>query len=120
MLVQLQFYGIRDVAEDWFRCYVRNRRQKVEVTSPNSTKNIFSDWGTLKHGVPQRSILLSLLFIIYRNDLPLRINSVSESVLFAGDSSVIISSRNIEDFCPVSNLVLSCKIKWFADNNLRM
>jgi len=53
LLVQLQFYGIRDVAEDWFRCYIRNRRQKVEVTSPNSTKNIFSDWGTLKHGIPQ-------------------------------------------------------------------
>jgi hypothetical protein len=38
LLVQLQFYGIPHVAEDWFRCYVRNRRQKVEVISPNSTK----------------------------------------------------------------------------------
>ena len=37
--VQLQFYGIPNVAEDWFRCFVRNRRQSVEVTSPNSTKN---------------------------------------------------------------------------------
>ena len=26
LLVQLQFYGIPYVAEDWFRCYVRNRR----------------------------------------------------------------------------------------------
>jgi hypothetical protein len=120
LFVQLQFYGIRHVAEDWFRCCVRNRRQEVEVTSPNSTKNFISDCGTLKHGVPQGSILPSLLFIIYIyiDDLPLRINSVSESVLFAGDSSVIISSRNVEDFCSMSNLVLSCVIKWFAANNL--
>jgi len=41
LLVHLQFYGIRHVAEDCFRCYVRKRRQKVEVTSPISTK-IFS------------------------------------------------------------------------------
>jgi len=52
LLVQLQFYGIPDVAEDWFRCCVRNRRQKLEVTSPNSTKNFFSACGNLKHGVP--------------------------------------------------------------------
>jgi hypothetical protein len=30
LLDQLQFYGIQDVAGDWFRCYVRNRRQKVK------------------------------------------------------------------------------------------
>jgi hypothetical protein len=61
---------------------------------------------------------VSLFFIIYINDLPLRINSVPESVLFAGDSSVIISSRNVEDFCSLSNLALSLMIKWFAANNL--
>ena len=58
LLVQLHFYGIPDVAEDWFRCYVRNRRLKVEVTSSNSTKNFFCACSTLKHGVPQGSILV--------------------------------------------------------------
>ena len=71
LLVHLQFYGIPDVAEDWFRCYVRNRRQKVEVTSPNSTKNLFSACGRLKHGVLRGSILVSLLFTICINDLPI-------------------------------------------------
>ena len=58
------------------------------------------------------------MLIIYINDLPLRINSVSEPVLFADDTSVIISSRNVEDFCSSSNLVLSRTIKWFAAVNL--
>ena len=39
-------------------------------------------------------------------------------MLFAGDSCVIISSRNFADFCSMSNLVLSCVIKWFAANSL--
>jgi len=34
------------------------------------------------------------------------------------DISVIISSRNFEDFCSVSNLVLSCMIKLFSANQL--
>jgi hypothetical protein len=57
------------------------------------------------------------LLIIYLNDLPLRINSISEPI-FADDTSVIISSRNVEDFCSSSNLVLSRAIKWFAAINL--
>jgi len=48
------------------------------------------------------------------NDLPLRINSLSEPI----HTNVIISSRNFEDFYSLSNLVQSCIIKWFAANNL--
>ena len=38
-LVQLQCFGSQDVEKDWFRCTVRNRRQKIEVTSSNSKNN---------------------------------------------------------------------------------
>jgi len=69
----------------------------------------------LKHGVPQGSIVGPLSFIIYVNDLQLRINSTSRPVLFADDTTVVISSRKFEDFCSVLNLVLSkiiCSVVW--------
>jgi Reverse transcriptase (RNA-dependent DNA polymerase). len=55
LLATLHFYGILRVSEDWFSSYLTNRRQKVEVISPNTTKNIFSDWGKQKYGVHQGS-----------------------------------------------------------------
>jgi len=84
-----------------------NRRQKVEVKSPSTAQNFFSDWGTLKHGVPQVSVLGPLLFMVYISDIPLSINATSEPTLFIDDTRVTISSRNFEDFCSVSILVLN-------------
>jgi hypothetical protein len=126
LLTKLHFYGIRGVVEDWFKSYLTNRRHKVEIKSPSATQNCFSDWGTLKHGVPQGSILGPLLFIIYVyiyiyiniNDLPLSIISLAEPILFVDDTSVIISNRNFEDFSTVSNLVLSHMTEWFTANKL--
>jgi hypothetical protein len=63
LLAKLHFYGIRGISEDWFWFYLTNRRQKFEVKSHNTAQNFFSDWGTLKHRVPQGSILGCLLLI---------------------------------------------------------
>ena len=57
LLATLHFYGICGVTEDWFRSYSTKRRQEVEVKSPNTTKNIFPDWGRQKYGGHQGSIL---------------------------------------------------------------
>jgi hypothetical protein len=61
----------------------------------------------LKHGVPQRSVLGPLLFVAYIYDPPTRIYSVSEPVLLADDTNVIISSRNFKDFSCVKFSSLS-------------
>jgi hypothetical protein len=103
LLTKLHFYGIRGVTADWFKSYLTNRRQKVEIKSRNATQNVFCDWGALKQG----PFLGSLLFIIYTNELPQKINSISKPIHFADDTSVIIYNRNLGDFCTVANLVLT-------------
>jgi len=43
LLAKLHFYGIQGVSEDWFKSYLTNRRQEVEVKSPNIFHNFFTD-----------------------------------------------------------------------------
>jgi hypothetical protein len=70
------------------------------------------------NGVPQVSIFGHLLFIIYINDMPSTLNTLSVSIIFADDTSVIISSKNLDDFYIPSNRVLSHISKWFATKTL--
>ena len=64
LLQKLRHYGIRGIANDWFRSYLGNREQFVSISGHNSDKK------KLKYSVPQGSILGPLLFIIYINDMP--------------------------------------------------
>jgi hypothetical protein len=41
LLMQLHFYGIQGVTIDWFRSYLTNRRQKVEIKSLTSSDFFF-------------------------------------------------------------------------------
>ena len=56
-------YGIRGNILKWFECYLTNRSQFIIYN------NIQSETRSIKCGVPQGSILGSLLFIIYLNDI---------------------------------------------------
>jgi hypothetical protein len=59
---------------------------------------LYSNWGVIKPGVPQGPFLGPLLFIMYINDLPPTISSLSEPIIFTDDASVIISSKRFDDF----------------------
>ena len=48
-------------------------------------------------GVPQGSILGPLLFVIYVNDLPRSINKFASPVIYADDTSVLVSAKNLKD-----------------------
>lgn len=62
LLTKLNHYGIRGVVLDWFKSYLFQRGQLVNVNGPNSLTL------PVTCGVPQGSILIPLLFLLYVND----------------------------------------------------
>jgi len=82
----VKLYGIKSKFKELIQSYLRNRYQRVVITSKNSHHDSFSRWGKIKCVVPQGSILHPLLFLFYINDL----TKVAEnnSKLFADDTSL--------------------------------
>ena len=92
LLSKLNHYGIRGIANSWFRSYLSNRSQFVTISHiKSSTKHI-------PHGVPQGSVLGPLLFLIYINDLNKAIFS-SETFYFADDTHLLHFNTNLLSLC---------------------
>jgi hypothetical protein len=120
LLSKLHYFGVLGAMVNWFRSCLTGRKQKIEIKSPYGTQSTSLNWGTVKRGVLQGSVLGPLLFLTYINELPPTINTLTIPIIFADDTSLIISSKNLDDFCMLSNRVLSLMSKWFAANKLAL
>lgn len=107
LLWKLQKYGI---PTPWFKSYLSERYQYVEIDGETSTKQ------EITCGVPQGSILGPLLFILYINDLPKATNA--QTLLYADDSTFLTTADNNESLINATNEQLRNISQWFKDNAL--
>jgi hypothetical protein len=101
------------------KSYLEDRYQRVKFN------NELSNWDTVNIGVPQGSVLEPLFFLIYTNDLPSVIpctlsNKNPSIILFADDTSVIISEPCLMNFERNLNIVFKTIRMWFNSNLLSL
>jgi hypothetical protein len=101
LVAKLEFYGVKGKAKLWFESYLSDRYQRVLITSVNPTLNHSKTWGKVESGVPQSSILGSLLFLLYVNDLPKIINDKAIPILFVDDTSLLVASSSYRALCKI-------------------
>jgi len=97
LLEKIKYYGITGTAYKIIQSYLGNRYQRTVIKENNANK-LSSSWKVTKHGVPQGSVLGPLLFLIYINDLPASISKMAKSIIFADDTSIVVTNDNKVDF----------------------
>ena len=78
LLHKFNYYGIGGKTHKWVKNFLINRSQCVQVSGERS------EWVKVSSGAPQGTVLGTLLFLVYINDITCQINSKIK--LFADDA----------------------------------
>ena len=106
---KLKAAGISGTELHWFKDYLSNRTQQVNV------ENELSGAGLITSGVPQGSILGPLLFVMLINDLPSPLNTCS-TLMYADDTVLFYSSKDVNEI--ERALCRDLLESWLRDNSL--
>ena len=109
LLTKVGHYGVRELANDWFKSYLSDRKQFVWINGYDS--NLAPR--------PQGSVLGPLLFLIYINDLNQAIKFCKVHH-FADDADLLYFSKSITKFNNYVNLDMKDLTDWLNANKISL
>jgi len=108
---KLVLFGVAHNSVSWFRSFLTNRKQIVEVGKGGS-KPIY-----VSTGCPQGSLLSPLIFLIYIADMELWVNHASVRG-YADDTATSVCARTEEEVISMLEADATRILKYMASNSL--
>ena len=106
LLQKLPAYGIEGKVLYWIADFLSDRNMRIMV------RGEYSEWVNVISGVPQGSVLGPILFLIYVDDIPERINCSIK--MFADDTKLFRTVKSIDD-CIIFQNDLNTLSQWTND-----
>ena len=113
LLHKLKLDRCCDTTLSWFQSYLCDRSQKVSI------QGHLSESTEIICGVPEGSIMGPLLFSIFINDLPLRMDQSSLS-MYADDSTLNTNGKPVSEIEVKLNADLDQVSSWCEENGMTM
>ncbi len=109
---KMDHYGIRGVANEWFKSYLTDRKQYVLANGKKSGIRC------VNIGVPQGSVLGPLLFLVYVNDIHNAVDFYCKLILFADDTNSFLTDNDPIQLITKAKVIMKQLSNWFEDNGL--
>ena len=101
LIEKLKMYNLDDKCIKWFESYLFNR------THCTSINGVTSNRANSQCGIPQGSILGTLLFIAYINDLPQHVSTNTTVSMYADDTTMYTTCKNVNELNRVLIMMIS-------------
>lgn len=124
LLDKLYNSGIRGNAHKWFKTYLHNRTQYVEIQHYNETTHeintVQSDIRVSNWSIPQGSVLGCTLFLLYINELPKALSPACKIVMFADDVSLLTECSDTDECKLQITENMQNTRNWLKEHNLEI
>ena len=112
LIHKLSYYSLHPLCLNWIKAFLCGRTQRIKIKSTTSLPTVCIS------SVPQGSVLSSILFLLYMNDLP-QVKKNSKICLFADDVKLYTSVNSLQDKQNLQNDI-NALADWCRSWNLKL